>query len=276
MQLKPSAWLIALALIVAGGLLAYSQRVAAKNEESRLKRLAQSCLIVAQARSFASPLTHLHTGKLSLIEDIWEQARLLRQSTTAAGHSAASKPDLVTGVMEILQSADRLNGQAENIQTMAREFDALYKQIPDLTEAAKKMHAEEMLAPLSSPARMAAAGMYMMLVERQISSLAQIMTMTQIDPRVVFELRQAQTSFRSLSEALEYGNAQMKIAPPTSRKQKETWATLVKQFEPLEATVQTVLSNLLAAVTVSRARVEIAEQVERINLLFREDCSVVQ
>ena len=272
-QPVPAQQRILMALMAAGLLLLVLTTVLAMRSASRnggqVVAIGQSLM---QSQRLAKAVSQALVGSAPAFAEIKQSSAVLAGNTRAL---AAGSDDLAKGsdtvlalllpLTPLIDSAEkRASAVLEQQKTLTQVGDALRtinRQSSELLETAETLSSLK-LQQGAPAAEVSAVGQLVMLTQRIGKSANEFLTMEGVSPEAVFLLGKDLNSFREITDAVDNGSTELRVAPARDAQIKSQLARLKSQFATTQNEAGAILSNLQGLVSARDAQSAIVKDSE--------------
>ncbi len=227
-----------------------------------------------QSQRLAKSVSQALVGYAPAFADVTESADTLVKATRGLqeGDSAQRLSALDASLQPELDKVSPLVDKAEKNakavmqqQKTLTQIGAALRQINK--QSAKLLETAQGISSLkvqqNAPAlEMSAVGQLIMLTQRIGKSSNEFLTTEGVSPEAIFQLGKDLSSFKEVTQGLQNGNAEMRLAAARDPATREQLDTLMAQYEELRAQSGAILDNLQGLVAARTAQTAIMADSE--------------
>jgi twitching motility protein PilJ len=179
----------------------------------------------------------------------------------AEGAVAALLEPLRPTLERVKKNSDAILGQEKTLTQVGRELRAINKQSAELLESAEAVSALKLQLDAPAP-EISAAGQLVMLTQRIGKSANEFLTADGVSPEAAFLLGRDLNTFRDISDGMQKGSSEYKLAPATNAQLKDRLGQLQGLFAKTRENASSILSNLRGLVAAREAHTAIIADSE--------------
>ncbi len=264
------AALLALALII----LALVTFFALTQADKVTQQLSATGQALMQSQRLAKSVSQAIVGTPQAFPDVKESSDVLARSVRAlkAGDEqmridavpaqAQASVDLISPLMERAEkNAKTVIGQQKILTQVGTALRTINRQSSDLLEIAETVSSLK-LQQNAAPTEISAAGQLVMLTQRIGKSANEFLTMEGVNPEAVFLLGKDLNSFKEITQGLQSGSAELRLAGTKDTQTLERLDALTKLYEQTRVQAGAILGNLQGIVSAREAQVSILADSE--------------
>lgn len=272
------AALLALALIV----LALVTFFALTQADKVTQQLSATGQALMQSQRLAKSVSQAIVGTPQAFPDVKESSDVLARSVRAlkAGDEqmridavpaeAQVSVDLISPLMERAEkNAKTVIGQQKILTQVGTALRTINRQSSDLLEIAETVSSLK-LQQNAAPTEISAAGQLVMLTQRIGKSANEFLTMEGVNPEAVFLLGKDLNSFKEITQGLQSGSAELRLAGTKDVQTLERLDALTKLYEQTRVQAGAILGNLQGIVSAREAQVSILADSESLRRNLEE------
>jgi twitching motility protein PilJ len=264
------AALLAFALIV----LALVTFFALTQADKVTQQLSATGQALMQSQRLAKSVSQAIVGTPQAFPDVKESSDVLSRSVRAlkAGDEqmrveavpaeAQVSVDVISPLMERAEkNAKTVIGQQKILTQVGTALRTINRQSSDLLEIAETVSSLK-LQQNAAPTEISAAGQLVMLTQRIGKSANEFLTMEGVNPEAVFLLGKDLNSFKEITQGLQSGSAELRLAGTKDAQTLERLDALTKLYEQTRVQAGAILGNLQGIVSAREAQVSILADSE--------------
>ena len=264
------AALLALALIILA-LVTFFALTQADKVNQQLSATGQALM---QSQRLAKSVSQAIVGTPQAFPDVKESSDVLSRSVRAlkAGDEtmridavpveAQATVDIISPLMERAEkNAKTVIGQQKILTQVGTALRTINRQSSDLLEIAETVSSLK-LQQNAAPTEISAAGQLVMLTQRIGKSANEFLTMEGVNPEAVFLLGKDLNSFKEITQGLQSGSAELRLAGTKDTQTLERLDALTKLYEQTRVQAGAILGNLQGIVSAREAQVSILADSE--------------
>lgn len=264
------AALLALSLLI----LALVTFFALSQTEKVSQQLSATGQALMQSQRLAKSVSQAIVGTPQAFPDVKDSSEVLSRSVRAlkAGDEqmrieavpaeAQVSVDAITPLMERAEkNAKTVIGQQKILTQVGTALRTINRQSSDLLEIAETVSSLK-LQQNAAPTEISAAGQLVMLTQRIGKSANEFLTMEGVNPEAVFLLGKDLNSFKEITQGLQSGSAELRLAGTKDVQTLERLDALTKLYEQTRVQAGAILGNLQGIVSAREAQVSILSDSE--------------
>jgi twitching motility protein PilJ len=272
------AALLALALVV----LALVTFFALSQTDKVNQQLSATGQALMQSQRLAKSVSQAIVGAPQAFPDVKESADVLSRSVRALKSGdeqmrvdavptdAQPTVDSITPLMERAEkNAGTVIGQQTILTQVGAALRTINRQSSDLLEIAETVSSLK-LQQNAAPTEISAAGQLVMLTQRIGKSANEFLTMEGVNPEAVFLLGKDLNSFKEITQGLQTGSSELRLAGTKDVQTLERLDALTKLYEQTRVQAGAILGNLQGIVSAREAQVSILTDSESLRRNLEE------
>ena len=272
------AGLLALALVV----LALVTFFALSQADKVNQQLSATGQALMQSQRLAKSVSQAIVGAPQAFPDVKESAGVLSRSVRALKSgdeelrvdavptNVQPTVDSITPLMERAEkNAGTVIGQQKILTQVGTALRTINRQSSDLLEIAETVSSLK-LQQNAAPTEISAAGQLVMLTQRIGKSANEFLTMEGVNPEAVFLLGKDLNSFKEITQGLQTGSAELRLAGTKDVQTLERLDALTKLYEQTRVQAGAILGNLQGIVSAREAQVSILSDSESLRRNLEE------
>ena len=264
------AALLALSLVV----LAIVTFFALSQTEKVSQQMSATGQALMQSQRLAKSVSQAIVGTPQAFPDVKDSSEILSRSVralktgdeqmhiVAVPAEAQVTVDAISPMMEKAEkNAKTIIGQQKILTQVGTALRTINRQSSDLLEIAETVSSLK-LQQNAAPTEISAAGQLVMLTQRIGKSANEFLTMEGVNPEAVFLLGKDLNSFKEITQGLQSGSAELRLAGTKDVQTLERLDALTKLYEQTRVQAGAILGNLQGIVSAREAQVSILADSE--------------
>ncbi len=225
-----------------------------------------------QSQRLAKSVSQALIGSKAAFPEVQDSAGVLTRSVrglATGNEELAAAPATVQALLEpLLPLVDRAEknagivvAQQKVLTEVGQALRSINRQSSDLLDTAETVSSLK-LQQGAAPAEIAAVGQLAMLTQRIGKSANEFLTTEGVSPEAVFLLGKDLNSFRDTAQALNDGNAELRLPGTKDAQTRERLQELMTQYEQTRTQAGSILGNLQGLVAAREAQAAIIADSE--------------
>jgi twitching motility protein PilJ len=225
-----------------------------------------------ESQRLAKSVTQAMIGAPQAFPEVRESSEVLSRNVRAMVAGDDNLPPAPAAVQEAVDPLLPMVGRAEKnaavvlaqqkaLTDVGQSLRSINKQSGDLLDIAETVSSLK-LQQGASAAEMSAMGQLVMLTQRIGKSASEFITVEGVNPEAVFLLGKDLKSFREMAEAVNAGNAELRLPGTREPQARERMNALLKQHDATQAQAGAILGNLKGLVAARDAQSAIVADSE--------------
>jgi twitching motility protein PilJ len=249
----------------------------ALNQANRVaQQVAATGQSLMQSQRLAKSVSQALVGSAAAFPDVRESSDVLAQTVRGLKSGEESmrleavnpsvQPD-VTAVTPLVDRAEKNAGtvmaQQKILTQVGDALRTINRQSADLLEIAETVSSLK-LQQNAQPAEISAAGQLVMLTQRIGKSANEFLTMEGVSPEAVFLLGKDLNSFKEITQGLQDGSPELRLAGSKDPQTRERLQALLALYEETRVQAGAILGNLQGLVSAREAQASIVADSEEL------------